>query len=214
MLAHGLSGVIRAVHELHAVRHLDLPGIAEQRIHSRGRHGARGYLHARAGHFTALDGHFHVYIGVHGAFGFEVAERGEAMVERNARIARGEDGAVGDGLLQELRVVFLGGDVPVQKNVRVGVNKARENRGAGKVDELGAGGGRAARGDGYDFVPFHKNQGVGDRLLTLAVNEFARTNGNALRRLAPGWKQGENQYTDKSKQAAHHADLREERRKD
>src|SRR6266478_9561964 len=62
---------------------------------------SRGHLQARPGDFAALDGGLHVHVRVHGAFGFEVAQRGESVLERDARVARGENGAIGYGLLQE-----------------------------------------------------------------------------------------------------------------
>ncbi len=57
------------------------------------------------------------------AFRLQVANGGESMRKCNLCIARGKDRAIRNRFLQQLRIVFLGGDVALQENVRVGINE-------------------------------------------------------------------------------------------
>ena len=81
---------------------------------------------------------FEIDIGVHRAFGFEVAQHGEAMGERDLCIARRQDGAVRNGLLEELLIVVFRSYIALQQNVGVGIDKTGENCGLRKIDQLDA----------------------------------------------------------------------------
>src|SRR5439155_481139 len=83
LLARREPRALHAVHRLHAMRQLQLPVRADDGIHPRGRHGARGGEDARAGNLTPTHGELHVHVRVHRALGLEVADRGEAVLQRS-----------------------------------------------------------------------------------------------------------------------------------
>ena len=56
LLAHSFTGTFCTVDILHALRHAELPRIAERAVHSGGRHGPGCDLHVRAGDFPSGDG--------------------------------------------------------------------------------------------------------------------------------------------------------------
>ena len=87
---------------------------------------------------AGVDGLLDVHVGVAGAFGFEIANGGEAIAERTLRRHRAENGAVRSRVLQQLHVVIFGGDVALQQYVGVGVDQSGQADLAGKVDDLGA----------------------------------------------------------------------------
>src|SRR6185437_3470529 len=128
--------------------------------------------------YTAIDGGFHVHVGVHGAFGLEVAERGESVVERDAGVAGRDDRAIRDGPFQELLVVFRGGDVSIEEEVGVRVNEAGQHGGVGEINHGGARWRRASGGDGDDFSAGDDDQGIGDGAVAFAVNQFACADGD------------------------------------
>ena len=154
LLAHGLANLVRAVHDLDSFRDLELPRITEQRIHARGRKGPRRDEHPGAGDDAAIDRPLEVGVGVHRAFGLEVADRREAVQERGLHGHRGADGAIGDRLLEQLLVVIGLGDVSLQQNMRVGVDQAGQDGRSRQVDLLGAGGNfdLAGRSDPLDAL--------------------------------------------------------------
>src|SRR5208282_3002542 len=86
------------------------------------------------------------------------------------------------GLLEELLVVVLLGDVALKQNMRVGVDEARKNGGVGEIDEFNAGGRSAAGSDAHDFVALDKDEGIGDGGVRFAIDQAAGANGDALRR--------------------------------
>src|SRR5580704_13524712 len=96
LLADGEARAIHSVNNLDAMRQIQLPGKTGERISSRGRHGARGDDHMRAGDFTSIDGGFYVHVRVHRAFGFKITHGGEAVIEGDERVAGGKDRAVGN----------------------------------------------------------------------------------------------------------------------
>ena len=184
LLANRFAGLFDSVDILYAGRHLELPGVAEQRVHTGGSHGARGHLHVGAGNFAIVDGFLDVRIGVHGAFGLEIAQRRETVGERDLRIARGENGAIGDGLLQKLRVIVGVGDVALEQNVSMRVRKTGKNRGAREVNKVNARRRRPTRNDARNFVALDKNEGIGNWGITFAVDQAPGANSDAL------WRDG------------------------
>ncbi len=131
----------------------------------------------RAGDFAAVDGVADVHVGVHRAFGLEVAQCCEAVFQRDARVAGAEDRAVGDGLVEQLHVVGLGGRVALQQQVRVDVDEARQHRQLRQIDDLGVGAGLALdlreRPNGFDAVALDEDADVGLRLVGAAVDQAA-----------------------------------------
>ncbi len=114
----------------------------------------------RAYDFPVGDGLLEINVGVHRAFSFEVAQHGEAMGERDLRIARCQDGAVRNGLLEELLVVVFRGYIPLQQNVSVGIDKTGKDGGLRKIDQFDARGRGAAGSDAENLVTFDQDQGV------------------------------------------------------
>ena len=100
LLADRLAYLFNAIDVLNAGGHFEFPGITEKRVHARWRHGACGDLHVRAGDFAIVDGFLHVSVGVHSAFGLQVAKRSETVRKRNLGVARSKNGPIRDGLLE------------------------------------------------------------------------------------------------------------------
>src|SRR5262249_61678957 len=123
LLANGLAGFVGAIDNLHAVRDRHIGCIAQERVGARNIEGPGCNLHARAGNYAAIDGVADIDIGVAGAFGFEVANHGKAIVERTTSVYRTENSAVLGGLLEELGVVIGSGDVALEQDVGVGVDQ-------------------------------------------------------------------------------------------
>ena len=127
-------------------------------------------MHARAGHFAVGDRRLYIHVRVHGAFRLQVANSREAVRKRDVRVARGENRAVGNRLLQQLRVVFLGRDVALQQNVRMGIDESGQYRGFGKVNHFHTGRRAPADGNGGDPVAFNDDQSIFEGLLALPID--------------------------------------------
>src|SRR5262249_29938637 len=180
LFAHGFANAFNPIRILHAGRYLQLPGIVEQGIHARRGHGAGRDLHARAGHFAASDGLFYVDVGVHGAFGFQVANCRDAVFEGDPRVAGSENGAIRNGLLEELLVVVGCCDIAVEEDVRVRVNEARKNCGFRKVYHFGALRRRAPWSDGNDGVTLNYYGDVVQNPVVPNVNKMTGANRNGF----------------------------------
>jgi hypothetical protein len=111
---------------------------------------------------------------------FEIPQRGKAVGEGNPRIARSKNGAIGDGLLQKLRVIVLIGDVALEENVSMRVRKTGKNRGAREVNKVNTRRRRPTRNDACDFVALNKDEGIGNRGITFAVDQAPSANSEAL----------------------------------
>jgi hypothetical protein len=140
LLAHGTPQVVGAIHELGAGGHVELPRVAGERIHAGRGERPRRDEHPRAGNDGALDRGLHIDVRIHGAFGLEVANRRESVVQRGARGRHRLDRAVGNRLLEELRRVIA----PVEEHVRMGIDQSREDGEPRQVHTLGV---ACARGD-------------------------------------------------------------------
>ena len=117
--------------------------------------GARGNQQARTGNDALVDGLLQLDIGVAGALGAEVAHGGETGHQRGAQVVDGARGAQSEALMQDL-VVPGGLVVGMQHDVRMALDQARHQRGAGQLDGLGAGGIDAGGGPrGFDAVAGH-----------------------------------------------------------
>ena len=146
------------------MRELELPVLRHDRVHARGRHGARGREDARSRHLAAIDGELHVHVGEHRAFRFDIAQRREAVLERQARIPRGEDGAVGDRLVEQLLIVGFGGGITLQQQMRMGIDQPGQNGHLGQIDDARGAGLRLhlrQRADRLDPVSFDQDAHVG-----------------------------------------------------
>jgi hypothetical protein len=135
---------------------------------------------ARARHFPALDGGLNVDVGVHGAFGLEVAHGGDAMVEGEARVTGGEHRAIGNRLFQELFVVFRRRDVALEEDVGVGIDEPGQHRGPRKVDQFNPRRRRTAGGDRRDLVALDQDEGIRHRGPSPGVDQMPGANGDAF----------------------------------
>ena len=106
------------------------------------------------------------------------------MLQGQPGVAGTEDGAIGDGLVQELPVVGLRGGVTLEQEVRVGVDEARENRKGREVDDLRRvrlglelGGGS----DGLDALPLDQDAHGRLRRVGAAVDQSASLDEDLLR---------------------------------
>src|SRR6185312_11690295 len=94
LLADCLARLIRAIHQLNTMRHLNFRTVALKRVRACYVHGARGDLHARAGNDAVVDGFLEIGVGVAGALGFEVADGGESVIEGAFYGSRAENSPV------------------------------------------------------------------------------------------------------------------------
>jgi hypothetical protein len=69
-----------------------------------------------------VDGGFDIDAGLPGSFGFEDARGCEAVQQCGAYVYGSADGAPGDGLLKQLRVLVGIGDVAVEQDAGMGVD--------------------------------------------------------------------------------------------
>src|SRR5689334_14472470 len=81
LLSDRFSCLIRAVHQLDTMRHLDFRTVALERVCARDIHGAGGNLHSRTGNYAVVDGFFQINVGIAGALRFKVANRGESVLQ-------------------------------------------------------------------------------------------------------------------------------------
>jgi hypothetical protein len=170
--------------------------------------GARRDEHPRPRDQSVVDRLLHRHVVVAGALGAEVAERGEAGHQRVARVVRRFDRAVGRRFLEHL-VVPRGLVVRMQEHVRVQVDEARQQGGAGQFDALRVGrrADRGGRADGRDLAVAHQHRPTGIRGVAVggphAVGEqqpgAAGRSGGRRREGGEGEQQGE--------QRPGHADL-------
>ena len=77
---------------------------------------------------TALDRVLHVYIGIHGPLGFEVANRCEAIHEGRLGGHGGADRPERDRLFEKLLVIVGPGDMTLEQDVGVAVNQPRQDK--------------------------------------------------------------------------------------
>ena len=136
LLARGLAGLDGAVDQLRPFGHVELGRVALQRIAAGRRDRARRDEHPRPRDVAALDRLLDADVAVAGAFGLDVADRREALLEGPARGHGRPGGAQRQPLLQELGVVAsLGGHLALQENVRVAVDQPGQDGAAGQVDD-------------------------------------------------------------------------------
>src|SRR5262249_25433266 len=134
------------------------------------------YEHARPLDDAVRNGLLDVDVGVHGAFGFDVADGGEAVVERGARRNRGGDGAIRDRVLAQVFVVVRARDVALQEHVRVTVDETGQHGRAAQIDHSRAGRNRSAA-DAFDEVVLDDDGDVILDAIALAVEQMAAPDG-------------------------------------
>ncbi len=131
---------------------------------------------------------------------------------RAARIARGKDRAIRNRFLQQLRIVFLGGDVALQENVRMGINETGQHRGLGKIYNFHTCGRVPSRRNGNDFVTFNYDQRVLKRFITLSVDQVSGADSNAVWHLAEREHWHCETQTKRNKRTIHEMFLPQERK--
>ena len=124
---------------------------------------------ARPGNDTFVDRVAQRHVVVARAFGFEVAHRREAVLEPDLERPHGADDPVRRVLLEDLLVVFDGGGIALQEDVRVGVDEAGEQHPVAEVDDVGSGRNRLA--DALDPIPDDDDDGLFDVAPGLHVEE-------------------------------------------
>ncbi len=169
-------------------------------------------MHARARHLAIGNRHLHVHVRVHRAFRLQVADGRESVRKRDLRVACGEDRAIRNRLLQQLRVVFLGCDVALQQDVRMGIDETRQNRGLRKVYHLHPGRRASSCYDGRDLVAFNYDQHILERLVAFPIDQLSRTDGNAVCGLTRGEHRHYEAQPQRNKDTAHQKFLPQRRK--
>ena len=211
LLAHREPRVVDAVHRLHAVGQLELPVVGGDRIHAGRGHRARRGEHPGTGDLTAIDRVLDVDIGIHRAFGLEIANRREAVLEREPRVTRGEDRTIWGRLLEELVFVLLRGDVALEQQVRVRVDHAGQHRHLAEIDDAGVGClplDLRQGSHGLDAVLFNQNADVGLHLRRAAVDQSTGLDEDRLRRRLGAKRRRAQRKSERRERA--HEDLRKE----
>ena len=132
------------------------------------------------------------------AFRAEVALRGEAGFERAARMDDGACGAERERLMQDLivpeRLV-----VRVQEEVRVPLDHAGHEGGAGQLDGAGARGGREVRPRRSDLVALYEYRPAFVRLRVHAVEHASGVEEEGVGERRNGGKQRHHERREQSK---------------
>ena len=81
LLTRDLAQLHRPIAKLRALGHHDIGIVAFQRISAGDRDGARNHQQARAGDKTGVDRLLDADVAVTGALGFQVAQRGESLLQ-------------------------------------------------------------------------------------------------------------------------------------
>ena len=130
LVPHRAATGIRPVAHLDALGHVQLPAVARTSEPVGAGRGERlgGDEESRSDDDAGGHGLLHVHVGEAGALVPDVAERGEAVLERDAHRPAGSQSAIGQRLLEELLVVLDVGRVALKHHVGVGVDEARRRR--------------------------------------------------------------------------------------
>src|SRR5471030_2653746 len=136
LLTNGLACLVRTVDELNTMWHLNLPGISLQGISAGYIHGAGGNLHPRTGNDAVVDGFLQISVSVSGAFGLNIANGGKAILKGPLHRTRPQNCSIGGGLLEQLDVIVLSGDIALKQRVRVRIDKSGKTGAIRKVNHL------------------------------------------------------------------------------
>src|SRR3989442_805954 len=134
LLAHREARGVPAVDRLDAMGQLELPVRRRDRIHPRRRHRARRGKDAGPRNLAVVDRELYIHVGIHRAFSLEIPDRGKAMLQRNARVAGRENGAIGSELLEQLVFVILRRHVALQQKVGVRVDEPGQHGHLAEID--------------------------------------------------------------------------------
>src|SRR5262249_4645009 len=148
----------------------DLRGVALEVVAAGGGDRARGDEQARPRNVALVDRLLDADVAVAGALGLDVADRGEALLERAPHGEHRARGAVGGRVYEELSVVAAGGGpLALQEDVRVAVDEPGQEGRAAEVDEARAGGQRTGAGGVHLGDPL-----AADQHLAVAARAGAR----------------------------------------
>src|SRR5260370_28634073 len=112
LLASRFARLDRAIDNLSACRHVEFGSVALEHVSARARDGAGRDEQARAWNIALLDGLLDAYVAVASAFGLNVAQGSEALLQRapsgncGSRRAQGERGLQGVYGVASLCAVF------------------------------------------------------------------------------------------------------------
>ena len=135
LFARRLARFDRTINDLRALGHHEFGRVAFEVVATGGRNRAGDDEQARPGDVAALDRLLDSDVAVTCAFRLEIAQRGEALLQRapcrnrRPRRAKGQRIFQDVGVVASLRRVFS-----LQKDVRVGINQARQYGGVREVD--------------------------------------------------------------------------------
>jgi hypothetical protein len=153
LVANHADQAIHAIGLFGALRDAPLERKTLGRVTTGGDDGAGGSENSRPGNDALVDGLLEFHIRVTGAFGSEIAHGSESGEQGGIEMVHGARHAQRQAFMRHL-VVPRGFIVWVQEHVRVAFNQARHESEAGKIDDLGAGGGIAFRASRFDAVAF------------------------------------------------------------
>ena len=124
LLARSFAGFDRPVDELRALGHVQLGSVTFQHV-TTGRGDSAGYNEqARAGNVAFFNRFFDSDVAISRPFGFQIAQCGEALLQGAPSRDSGPDRAQRQRRIENIGVVTaLGGIFPLQKNVRVRIDK-------------------------------------------------------------------------------------------
>ena len=111
------------------------------------------------------------------------------MLECDAGVPRGQDGAIGNRLVEELHVVGFGGRIALEQQVRMGVDEAREHGQLRQIDHprtLRLPLDLPDRPDGLDPLSFDQDGHGALGRIPAAVDQAARFHEDQRRRGARG----------------------------
>ena len=158
LFSRGFAGLHRTIDDLRALGHVEFRRVTFQVVAAGRRNRASRAEQSRSGNRALGDGLLDFHVTVTGAFGFDIPQRGETLIQcATARVGRAGS-AQRDPSVQDVRVVApLVWLFTPQKDVRVRIDQSGENRRGRKVDHLGVAGNLRRR--------------VGNLLNALAANE-------------------------------------------
>src|SRR5271163_654841 len=124
LFACSLTGLYRAVDNLHALRYFNLGRVTLQWISTGCRDRAGRDKHARTGNISAFNGHLDANVAIASAFGFHVAQGSESLFERTPHRYGCPSRAECERILEQLNVVStFGGNFALQENVCVSIDQ-------------------------------------------------------------------------------------------
>ncbi len=133
----------------------------------------------RPGNVAAFDRLLDSHVAVARAFGLDIAQRGEALLQRAPSRDRGPRRAQGQRIFQDVGVIAaLRRIFSLQEDVGVGIDQAGQDGGVRKIDGIGARRNFRAGsvGDAFDAIAANHDDLIAARLVRLAVDQNAGAN--------------------------------------